>query len=116
LRERAEICGIGVLNGPEWKGYWTPTGGYFRLHRAIPLYPGADADALTALAPRFNAMSLPRPVGDKVAGFTRGPCRDFNVGATVEPDDPQWCVYIRPGNCVPDPAATINPALVKADQ
>ncbi len=116
LRGQEEICGIGVVNGPDWKGYWTPTGGYVRLHRDVPMYPGVDAAALNALAPRFNYASLPRPVGDKLAGYARQHCWDFNIGGTIEADDPEWCVYRRPGMCAPDPAAAINPALIQADQ
>lgn len=116
LRQREDVCGIGLVNGPDWKGYWTPTGGYFRLHREVPMYPGADAAALSAMAPRFNYASMPRVVGDGLAGFERAQCWQFNAGATIEPDDPEWCVYRRPGACVPEPAAMINPALILADQ
>ena len=116
LRGRGDVCGIGVVNGPDWKGYWTPTGGYFRLHRDIPIYSGADAAALSALAARFNSMSVPRAVGDRVPGFARGPCWAVNFGATVAPDDPEWCVFHRPGVCTPDRSATINPGLIGADQ
>ena len=116
LRGRGDVCGIGVVNGPDWKDYWTPTGGYFRLHRDIPIYSGADAAALSALAARFNSMSVPRAVGDRVPGFARGPCWAVNFGATVAPDDPEWCVFHRPGVCTPDRSATINPGLIGADQ
>ncbi len=116
LRARDDLCGIGLVNSETWKGYWTPTGGYFRLHRDVPMYPGKDAADLTLLATRFNYASLPRPVGDGLAGFTREACWDFNIGGEILPDDPQWCVYRRPGNCAPDPEAAINPALIRADQ
>jgi len=116
LRAQADVCAIGMANGKEWLGYWTRAGGYYRLHRDIPIYPGADAAALTTLAPRFNFLSVPRPVGDAVAGFTAVQCWDGNVGLAQEGVVPEWCVFRRPGTCVADPAAAINPALIRADQ
>jgi GPI mannosyltransferase 3 len=116
LRGRDDLCGIGIANGPDWKGYWTPTGGYFRLHRDIPMYPAPDGAALSAMSSRFNYASVPRPVGDRLTGFRRVGCAPFNVDGTVDPDGPEWCVYHRPGACVVDPDAMINPALIRVDE
>lgn len=115
IRKSDDACGIGLVNDKDWLGYWTPTGGYFRLHRDVAMYP-MPAAALEGMARRFNYVSVPRPVGDALRGFTRERCWAFNIGGEILPTDPPWCVYRREGGCVADPAAEINRALIGVDQ
>ena len=109
LRQQPDLRGLGVVNGPDWRAFWAITGGYYRLHRDVPIYPGRDAADLAARSPRFNYMFVPAPVGDRVTGFTRVRCWSGTTAAGGE--GVPWCAYHRPGTCEPDPAATVNAVL-----
>jgi len=111
LRERQDLCGIGLLHGPGWLGYWFPGGGYYRLHRPVPFFIGEDAGELARFAPGFNYASLPQPIGDQLPGYERLRCWPGEMNSSRTADAPPWCVYRRTGACAADAPGQINDRL-----
>lgn len=111
LRDRADLCGLALAHGPKWPGDWTPSGGYFRLHRNVPIYLAPEAAELAALTTHYNYALLAQPLGDRLHGYERLQCWTGVVGASTPANAPAWCVYHRPGTCVLNQDATINRVL-----
>ncbi|MGI9102029.1 MAG: hypothetical protein ACR2IF_06255 [Terriglobales bacterium] len=93
-----EVCGVGV------RGFWFNSGGYTWLHRPVPITAAAGERQVEALAPTFNVLVTVDGLDNQPAGFAREQCWA------------KWCVYRRPGGCVPDPAHEINAYLERTGQ
>lgn len=94
LSTNKELCGLGAI-GMGWG--WT--GGYSHLHQDVPLWDIRN-DAEFAQTKRFmNVVVANGTNGPKIDNYERGACYG---------EDPQICVYTRPGPCDPPGDYTMN--------
>lgn len=94
LSTKDTICGLGAI-GMGWG--WT--GGYSHLHRDVPFWDIRNDAEFEATTRFMNTVVASGANGGKIGPFVRGPCWG---------EDPQICVYERPGACDPPGDYTMN--------
>ncbi|HEX2217595.1 MAG TPA: hypothetical protein VHG35_02245 [Gemmatimonadales bacterium] len=107
-----DLCGLGLVGIP-----WWATGGYTRLHRAVPMYYLPEPESLDDAMSAFNHLLIPKPLEPAATGFAEVQCWAASPPNEYgDPLNPPVCLMRRTGGCIADARYELNTVLTARDE